>query len=123
MIELGVGQGDLSDNNLFWNLQTKIANRQMNEERKKKKSNPNGTTISDRSVIDALVYAMLRFPDGLPTSNNASKQLNARQIVFNGLSLLMGDQALAKEVVDRYRNSLVVLVSPFDDSDAIDDKV
>lgn len=114
--ERGIHQADLADDGLFNDLQVCIARRQLVEERKHQiTSSEHGTlVISDRSVIDALVYSIIREDSDLQRTKN---------LVFQRLCELVGDECNGREVIDRYQNALVVLVHPFNDKDTVDDNV
>eukprot|EP00956_Cyclotella_meneghiniana_P040726 scaffold203469_cov66-Cyclotella_meneghiniana.AAC.4 len=114
--ERGIHQADLADDGLFNDLQVCIARRQLVEERKHQiTSSEHGTlVISDRSVIDALVYSIIREDSDLQRTKNT---------VFQRLCELVGDECNGREVIDRYQSALVVLVHPFNDKDTVDDNV
>ena len=120
MKEHGISQADLSDTNLFSSLQKSIARRQLAEERKYEASK-NSVVISDRSVIDAVVYSILTLPCG---GEREQMQPDAeKNLIFNRLSELVGSDDCAREVLRRYQSSMFVLVYPFNDDPSIDDHV
>lgn len=126
--EVGISQSDLEDHDVFWDLQVNVAKLQLEKERMMEGKQ----FISDRSIVDAIVYASLcnidRFPllrkellcdsqkkdSGMFIPNNAAEDL---------LNPLFQDSDVAHEIVDRYRNSLVVLVHPFNQKASEDDGV
>ena len=119
MKEHGISRADLSDDTLFLGLQKRIARRQLAEERKYEASEKS-VVISDRSVIDAVVYSILRLPCG---GEAPHVQASEKDLIFNRLSELVGSDDCACELLHRYRASMIVLVHPFNDDPSIDDQV
>lgn len=113
MKEYCISQSDILNDDLYSNLQVRIATRQLEEERKHEASG-SAYIMSDRSVIDALVYSLIRFPCVVESEN---KGLAGR------LRELVGSEEAVEEVLCRYQSSLMVLLYPFDDNASIDDGV
>jgi nicotinamide riboside kinase len=112
MNENNISQADLENESVLWNLQAGIVKGQMGRENELDGQD----FISDRSVVDALVYAAMikphRFPQ-LTRDNDSFRNDSAERL----LSPLTGDSEAARKnvrrMVLRYRRSLVVLVYPF----------
>jgi nicotinamide riboside kinase len=112
MKERCINQSDLSNHALFDNLQILIATKQLEEERKSGSSD-SALIISDRSVIDALVYSLMRLPRGVASE----------EYLADRLCELVGSEEAAHEVLSRYQSSLMILLYPFDDNASINDNV
>jgi hypothetical protein len=107
-----ISQADLANESLFWDLQVGIVKEQLRRENELDGQD----FISDRSVIDALVYAALRKPETFPSlmSDDDWHKSDAAE------RLLIPLIGCSKETLDdvscmvrRYKRSLVILVHPF----------
>lgn len=116
--ERNIHQADLANDGLFNDLQVRIARRQLIEERKQEitSSEHGALVISDRSVIDAVVYSIIREDSDLQTTFTKNS-------IFQRLCELVGDEVDGREVIHRYQSALIVLVHPFNDEDTVDDNV
>jgi nicotinamide riboside kinase len=123
--ERNIDQADLQDDDVFWDLQIQIARRQLQEEQRHELAvsadnlKARRGYISDRCVLDTLVYSSLRFPERFPLLQHASTEKERAEL----LAPLTGDMQTAEEVIRRYRKSTMALICPFDSNDAVDDGV
>ena len=120
-----ISQSDLQDDGVFWDLQIQIVRRQLNEERRHELAGFDEILptrhgyILDRCVLDALVYASLRFPDRFTLLPQATTEIERAELLIP----LTGDIQTSEEVIRRYRRSIIALVCPFDTNGASDDGV
>lgn len=79
MKENHISQADLTNDSVFWDLQVEVAKKQMWRENELDGQD----FISDRSVVDALVYATMRKPERFPSLASDEEMLPANFLSTN----------------------------------------
>jgi len=111
-----ISQADLENPVVFWKLQADVICAQINQEG----SQHGHHYISDRSCLDALVYASICVPRRFPlleTETTIHTDPTETEVEALFAPLLGADsREMIVDIVDRYRTSLFVLVHPFSDT-------